>query len=404
MAQPTPYVRQYDLASVQSGNSLIPIPGSYLDQELNAVKHTLDQTLANLARIQRDDGALANGIVGVAALSSDVKALMATGAAIQGSWVTGTTYLVGNIVENSANAYFCLDDHVAGASFATDLGAGLWVALTSSTPVDGSISTAKLADLAVTTAKLAADAVTFAKMQNITSDRLVGRDTASSGDPEEISVGGGLEFTGSGGIQRSALSGDVTAAAGANTTAIGDNVVTYAKMQNVTTFHRLLGRNTLSAGDPEEVTAEQVLDWLAGTQGDILFRGPTAWQGLGAGTDGQFLKTQGPGASPVWAAPVAAASVARAWVYSDGNGSIQAAYNVSAVIAHGLGHYSIGFTSPLPSANYAVIGMGEAVDGFNNTQVAFRQGDAKSTTGCQIRVKRLDVGVNSFFSVMFFGS
>jgi hypothetical protein len=48
---------------------------------------------------------------------------------------------------------------------------------------------------------IANDAVTFAKMQNIATDKLIGRDTASSGDPEEISVGGGLEFTGSSGIQ-----------------------------------------------------------------------------------------------------------------------------------------------------------------------------------------------------------
>jgi hypothetical protein len=64
------------------------------------------------------------------------------------------------------------------------------------------------------------DAVTFAKIQNITSDRLIGRDTASSGDPEEITVSGGLEWTGSGGIQRSALTGDVAASAGSNTTTL----------------------------------------------------------------------------------------------------------------------------------------------------------------------------------------
>lgn len=47
------------------------------------------------------------------------------------------------------------------------------------------------------------------------TDRLVGRDTAAAGPAEELTVGGGLEFTGSGGIQRSAFSGgDVTASAG----------------------------------------------------------------------------------------------------------------------------------------------------------------------------------------------
>lgn len=64
------------------------------------------------------------------------------------------------------------------------------------------------------------DVVTFAKMQNIASDRLIGRDTAGSGDPEELTVGGGVEFTGSGGIQRSALTGDATASAGSGAVAV----------------------------------------------------------------------------------------------------------------------------------------------------------------------------------------
>lgn len=73
-------------------------------------------------------------------------------------------------------------------------------------------------------------AVTFAKVQNVTSDRLAGRDTAGSGALEELTVGGGLEFTGSGGIQRSALTGDVTASAGSGSTTIASNAVTTAKI------------------------------------------------------------------------------------------------------------------------------------------------------------------------------
>lgn len=74
------------------------------------------------------------------------------------------------------------------------------------------------------------DFVTFARMQNIATDRLIGRDTALSGNPEELTVGGGLEFTGSGGIQRSALTGDVAASAGSGSTTIGNGVVSFAKM------------------------------------------------------------------------------------------------------------------------------------------------------------------------------
>lgn len=71
--------------------------------------------------------------------------------------------------------------------------------------------------------------VTYAKMQDVSAtDRLLGRDTAAAGDVEELTVGGGVEFTGTGGIQRSALTGDVTASAGSNTTAIGAGVIVNA--------------------------------------------------------------------------------------------------------------------------------------------------------------------------------
>ena len=36
------------------------------------------------------------------------------------------------------------------------------------------------------------------------------------------------------------------------------------------------------------------------TQGDILYRDGSGLQRLGAGTSGQYLKTQGTGANPVW--------------------------------------------------------------------------------------------------------
>ncbi|TXH52196.1 MAG: hypothetical protein E6Q97_16650 [Desulfurellales bacterium] len=60
-----------------------------------------------------------------------------------------------------------------------------------------------------------------ASLAGITTDRLIGRDTAGTGAAEEITVGGNLEFTGSGGIQRGALTGAITASAGSGTTAFG---------------------------------------------------------------------------------------------------------------------------------------------------------------------------------------
>jgi hypothetical protein len=136
------------------------------------------------------------------------------------------------------------------------------------------ITTLKIANDAVTSGKIANDAVTFAKMQDISTDRLLGRGTAGTGDVEEIVVGGGLEFGAGTYIQRSALTGDVTASAGGNSTniandavttaKIANDTVTFAKMQNVNT-DKLLGRDTAGTGDVEEIAIGGGLEFTGAT-------------------------------------------------------------------------------------------------------------------------------------------
>lgn len=74
---------------------------------------------------------------------------------------------------------------------------------------------------------------------------------------------------------------------------------------NDTTFAataRVLGRKTAGAGTGEEVSLSELLDFIgSAAQGDILYRGASAWARLAAGTSGQFLKTNGAGANPAWA-------------------------------------------------------------------------------------------------------
>lgn len=66
------------------------------------------------------------------------------------------------------------------------------------------------------------DLITYAKIQNVSAtDRLLGRDTTGAGDIEELTVGGGIEFTGAGGIQTSALTGAITKPAGSTVTSVG---------------------------------------------------------------------------------------------------------------------------------------------------------------------------------------
>lgn len=82
---------------------------------------------------------------------------------------------------------------------------------------------------------------------------------------------------------------------------IADDAITYAKIQNVSATSRVLGRKTAGAGDVEELTLSEVLDFVgSAAQGDILYRGASAWTRLAAGTNRQRLLTGGSGANPSW--------------------------------------------------------------------------------------------------------
>ena len=103
---------------------------------------------------------------------------------------------------------------------------------------------------------------------------------------------------------QTALDGKAATSHTHGTAGIDDDAVTYAKMQNVSTTSRVLGRKTAGAGDVEELTFSELLDFVgSAAQGDILYRGSSGWARLGAGTSGQYLKTQGAGANPAWDTP-----------------------------------------------------------------------------------------------------
>lgn len=68
------------------------------------------------------------------------------------------------------------------------------------------------------------------------------------------------------------------------------------------TSNYLLKGNGASA--PTFASLSSIIDsaLTASTQGSILYRGASDWTALAPGTSGQFLKSQGSGANPVWAA------------------------------------------------------------------------------------------------------
>lgn len=102
-----------------------------------------------------------------------------------------------------------------------------------------------------------------------------------------------------------AASAGTVADNGVTTIKIVDDNVTNAKLANMAT-RTIKARKTGSTGDPEDCTLSEVLDFItSAAQGDILYRGASAWARLGAGTAGQILQTNGTGANPSWATPVA---------------------------------------------------------------------------------------------------
>lgn len=118
----------------------------------------------------------------------------------------------------------------------------------------------------VTTAKILDANVTLAKIVSIPTDTLIGRDTAATGVPESIGVGGSIEFSGAKALQLSQFTGgDVTTSkAGSLALTIPNNTVTYAKMQDVSATSRLLGRGTAGAGDVEELSIGGGLEFSSG--------------------------------------------------------------------------------------------------------------------------------------------
>lgn len=121
MAQPTTYNRVASFSNLQAQNPDDPTPGSTLDSEFNAIKTTLDQVLANLKLIQRDDGKIINEGVGLDQLSEEIE----VGWEAPTVWVTSTAYVKGNTVFRTSGFYRCLVAHTSG-TFSTDLAASKW--------------------------------------------------------------------------------------------------------------------------------------------------------------------------------------------------------------------------------------------------------------------------------------
>lgn len=237
-----------------------------------------------------------------------------------------------------------------------------WVAFGSSDAAAAARLTIIEANDWVTTARIGAEAVTVAEMQ-VATESLVGRGGPGTGAAQAVTVSGGLEWVNGDSIQRSALTGAVTASLGSGVTTIAADAVTTAKIlnANVTTAKiadanvtnakladvataTFKGRTTGGTGVPEDLTAAQALALLADAtattrgivptppnntttflRGDATFAAPTAavrsmwfWFGaevVSASTDNRYLNPTGwattPAPTTVRSYPTVAGNIVR---------------------------------------------------------------------------------------------
>lgn len=111
---------------------------------------------------------------------------------------------------------------------------------------------------------------TLSKLQAISTDTILGRDSAGSGSVEQLTASGGIEFSGSGSIQIGSFSGDVSKLAASSTLTIVNDAVTDVKLRNSIAYS-VIGRSTTGIGDPADIVAsvDQVL--RRSGSGDLLF-------------------------------------------------------------------------------------------------------------------------------------
>lgn len=192
---------------------------------------------------------------------------------------------------------------------------------------------------------------------NLTANRTL---TITTGDSNRtLTFSGNADISGTNTGDQS-LTGDVAGSGpGPITATIQDNVVTYAKMQNVSAAERLLGRGSGSgSGDPQELSLGAGLEFSAATQVGVVAASDTVAGRIEiataaeqeTGTDTTRAVTPGRQHSHK--------SAAKAWVVGTVSGTtltVHDSYNCS-MSRNGVGDYSITFTTAFSSANYTFIG------------------------------------------------
>lgn len=163
------------------------------------------------------------------------------------------------------------------------------------------------------------NAVALGDIQQITTQRLLGRSTAGTGNVEQIALGSGLSLVGgilsaSGGALADGDKGDITVTNSGTVWTIDSNVVTLPKIQQIAEL-TLLGRSAAGTGNVEQLIIGAGL-LLTGTTisvsgfgglfispmtstGDMIYRSASVnAERLPIGSNGQILMVSG--GIPTW--------------------------------------------------------------------------------------------------------
>ena len=157
--------------------------------------------------------------------------------------------------------------------------------------------------------------------------------------------------------------GDITVSTSGSVWTVDNDAITYAKMQNVSATSRILGRRSAGAGDPEECTLSQILDFIgSAAEGDILYRGASTWTRLAKGTALQNLRMNSGATAPEWA------TVSGLTFLTQQNSTSGT---------------SIDFSVPTTASRITVMLRGVSTNGTSHLMVQIGTGGSPTTSGYQ---------------------
>lgn len=181
------------------------------------------------------------------------------------------------------------------------------------------------------------------------------------------------QFSGTGATVPDGDKGDITVSSGGTVWTIDTDTVTYAKLQNVATNERLLGRTSGAGGDVEELTILQAMNWIAASAtGAILYHNGTNWATLTAPAsgNGQALRWDNSSGRPSWTNPRYGRTVLSSTFNGTGSsGTFQAVTGLTVTIP-ATGDYEINMCCQVCMQDSAAGGFGILRIAVNGVAVA----------------------------------